>query len=113
MKKKLRNGCAQNYPKEYAHGWYHIMDEKTPFGELAAETLEVGDLIEWSTWNSNEDCWDYNYGIITDIKNEIRHNRMVSISKVVPVNGDGVELEHFSLSLRLISRSQENHHDDS
>ena len=89
------------------------MDEKPSFGELSSEALEVGDLVEWSTWNSAGDRWNYNYGIITEIKNEVRTNRMVSISKVMPVSGDHVELEHFSLSLRLVSRSQENTHDDS
>jgi len=89
------------------------MDERPSFGELSSEALEVGDLVEWSTWNSDEDCWHYNYGIITEIKNEIRTNRMVSISKVMPMNGDHIELEHFSLSLRLVSRSQENTYDDS
>ena len=48
------------------------MDEKPSFGELSSEALEVGDLVEWSTWNSDKDRWNYNYGIITEIKNEIR-----------------------------------------
>ena len=89
------------------------MDERSPFGELSSEALAVGDLVEWSTWNTEEDRWNYNYGIITEIKNEIRTNRMVSISRVMPLSGDHIELEHFSLSLRLVSRSQENAHDDS
>jgi len=89
------------------------MDEKTSFGELSSEGLEVGDLVEWSTWNTGGDCWNYNYGIITEIKNEIRSSRMVSISKVIPISADHIELEHFSLSLRLVSRSPEDPNDDS
>ena len=110
---KLSSGCVINYPKEHVRGWYHTMDKKPSFGELSSEALEVGDLVEWSTWNSNADRWNYNYGIITEIKNEIRTNRMVSISKVMPMGGNHIELEHFSLSLRLVSRSHENSYDDS
>ena len=95
---KRSGGCVTNYPKELALGWCHTMDEKPSFGELSSEALEVGDLVEWSTWNSDK---------------EIRTNRMVSISKVMPMGGNHIELEHFSLSLRLVSRSQENSYDDS
>jgi hypothetical protein len=89
------------------------MDEKKSFGDLSAETLCIGDIVEWSVWNHEDDCWNYNYGLITDIKNEIRSNRMVSISKVLPLNGERAEIEHFSVSLRLVSHSGEVESDDS
>jgi len=81
------------------------MHENRPFGDVNASNLQIGDIVEWSSWNEQNDCWDYNYGIITDIKNEIRSNRMVSISKVLPLNGERTEIEHFSISLRMVSRS--------
>mgnify|MGYP003635244932 FL=1 len=94
-------------------GWYRTVDEKRSFGDLSAETLCVGDIVEWSVWNHDGDCWNYNYGLIVEIKNEIRSNRMVSISKVLPLSGDRIELEHFSVSLRLVSRSGEEQKNES
>ena len=106
MHQKPIFGCDNSLRKAYAHGWYLTMDKRCSFGELYSEALEVGDLVEWSTWNSTADCWNYNYGIITELKNEVRQNRLVSISKVMPLNGE-FELEHFSMSLRLVSRAGE------
>ena len=83
------------------------MREKQPFGGAQAESLNMGDIVEWSTWDEHNECWLYNYGLITEIKNEIRSNRMVSISKVLPLNGERTETEHFTLSLRLVSKTSE------
>jgi len=83
------------------------MREKKPFGEASAETLNIGDIVEWSTWDEFSECWLYNYGIITEIKNDIRSNRLVSISKVLPLSGERTEVEHFTLSLRLVSKTGE------
>ena len=87
------------------------MREQKPFGEVSANELRIGDIVEWSSWNGQKDCWECNYGIITEIKNEIRSNRMVSISKVLPLNGDRIEIEHFSVSLRMVSRTGEFNHE--
>ena len=81
------------------------MDEKKIFGDLRASTLSIGDIVEWSRWNTLKNDWDMNYGIITNINNEIRSNRLVSICKVLPLNEPNNELEFFTLSLRLISSS--------
>ena len=110
---KQGSGWKKYFPREPARGWCLTVDEKKPFGELNADSLYVGDIVEWSVWNHEGDCWNYNYGLITEIKNEIRSNRMVSISKVLPLSGDRSELEHFSVSLRLVSRSGEIEDDDS
>jgi len=80
------------------------MHKKKSFGEATAEKFDVGDIVEWSSWNEISTSWNYNYGIITEIKNEVRTNRMVSISKVLPLNGEKTETEHFSVSLRLVSK---------
>ena len=34
------------------------MNEKEKFGELAAEALNIGDIVEWSSWNFEFDDWD-------------------------------------------------------
>ena len=81
------------------------MKEKDNFGSLSSKDFSVGDIVEWSTWNEEELNWNYNYGIITEIKNEIHSNRLVSISTVSPLSGDKIEIQHFSMSLRLISKS--------
>ena len=81
------------------------MVEKNTFGELIAETFDIGDIVEWSTWNRQINDWDYHYGIVIDIKNEIRSGRLVSISTVKPVNDNSQEIDFFTASLKLISKS--------
>jgi len=83
------------------------MDEQPAFGELAATELQVGDIVEWSTWNEEMDGWQPHYGLIMEIKNEIKGTRMVSVSIVTPLTTDGVEMEFFTPSLKLISRGTE------
>ena len=83
------------------------MKEKTNFGELRASELSVGDIVSWSKWNTVEQAWDSFVGVLLDIRNEMRGNRLVSISRVMPINNpeNTGELEFFTLSLRLVSRS--------
>ena len=61
------------------------MKEKDKFGELSARIFDIGDIVEWSTWNREINDWDSHYGIVIDIKNEIKSGRLVSISTVKPV----------------------------
>lgn len=77
------------------------------FGEIASDAFEIGDIVEWTTWNRKLIEWESHYGILVSLKNEIRSNRLVSISKVMPLNGYGPEMEFFTLSLKLVSRSKE------
>jgi len=82
------------------------MDEKPPFGELSAHDLKVGDIVEWSKWNSTDKEWKPNYGIIMEVRNEIKGNRLVSVSIVSPLAGPTIEMEFFTPSLRLVSKAQ-------
>tara|TARA_B100000902_G_scaffold300799_1_gene288451 strand:- start:260 stop:523 length:264 start_codon:yes stop_codon:yes gene_type:complete len=82
------------------------MDEKNAFGELHLKLFKIGDIVEWSSWCDYEEKWIQNYGVITELKNELRQNRLVSISKVLPVNSS-TEVEHFTMSLRLVSKSKD------
>jgi hypothetical protein len=81
------------------------MNEKDKFGELTANIFDIGDIVEWSTWNREVNDWDSHYGIVIEIKNEIRSGRLVSISTVKPVNDNSQEIEFFTASLKLISKS--------
>jgi hypothetical protein len=81
------------------------MNEKDIFGELTAKVFDIGDIVEWSTWNREVDDWASHYGIVIDIKNEIRTGRLVSISTVKPVNDTSIEIDFFTASLKLISKS--------
>ena len=81
------------------------MNEKDIFGELTAKVFDIGDIVEWSTWNREIDDWASHYGIVIDIKNEIRTGRLVSISTVKPVNDTSAEIDFFTASLKLISKS--------
>lgn len=82
------------------------MDKKEAFGELHSTNFSVGDIVEWSSWDTYKERWVQNYGIITEIKNELRNNHLVSVSKVIPVNSNN-EMEHFTMSLRLVSKSKD------
>jgi len=81
------------------------MNEKDSFGELIAATFDIGDIVEWSTWNREINDWDSHYGIVIELKNEIRSGRLVSISTVKPVNDVATEIDFFTASLKLISKS--------
>ena len=81
--------------------------KKEPFGETHSKDFEIGDIVEWTTWNSELEIWKQNYGVLTHIQNEIRSNRLVSVSKVMPLNDSSCELEFFTMSLRRVSRGDD------
>ena len=81
------------------------MNEKDTFGNLIAKTFDIGDIVEWSTWNREINNWDSHYGVVIEIKNEIRSGRLVSISTVKPVTDNSMEIDFFTASLKLISKS--------
>jgi ribosomal protein L19 len=85
-----------------------MMAEKDAFGELSSKELEVGDIVEWRRWNSNEDRFDSHYGVLLEIKNRIKSNRLVSVSRVIPLHDETIEKEFFTLSLKLVSRGSNN-----
>ena len=82
------------------------MKEKHKFGHLTADNLEIGDIVAWSKWSDVEDDWREHMGILLDVRNEIKSNRFVSVSKVMPIDNQNVELEFFTFTLRLVSRSK-------
>jgi hypothetical protein len=89
------------------------MRKKDIFGDLIAETFNVGDIVEWSTWNREIFDWESHYGVVIDIKNEIKSGRLVSISTVKPIEDNAIEIDFFTASLKLISKSnRENLSDD-
>ena len=87
------------------------MEKKPNFGELSAADVQVGDIVEWTMWNFPKDDWDSHYGVVIEIKNKFMGNRLVSTSKIMPINGDHSEIECFTMNLRTISRS-ENHNNE-
>ena len=78
------------------------MNEKEQFGEIAAQEFNVGDIVQWTTWNKISEEWDKNYGVLIKMENVIRSNRMVSIATVKPLNEQFEEKELFTLSLKLV-----------
>ena len=82
------------------------MDEKSSFGKISAESLQLGDIVEWSKWNPEVTDWEPNYGIITDITTEVKGNRLISVSMVMPLSGPQAELKFFTPSLKLVSRGK-------
>tara|TARA_B100000287_G_scaffold381794_1_gene386440 strand:+ start:1601 stop:1867 length:267 start_codon:yes stop_codon:yes gene_type:complete len=85
------------------------MEEKIKFGELKAKELKIGDIVSWSKWNIETKNWDEFMGVLLDTRNELVGNRLVSISKVMPLNNNMTsgELEFFTLSLNLVSHSDD------
>jgi hypothetical protein len=83
------------------------MIEKEIFGELTSEDFDIGDIVEWTTWNKTTSQWDSHYGILLEIGNKVISNRVVSISKVMPINESHIELEFFTASLKLINKAND------
>ena len=79
------------------------MAYKKIFGELSSEGFNIGDIVEWATWNTETEDWNNNIGIITQLYNEMKVSRVVSIAKVYPLSNKSGEIELFTMSLRLIS----------
>ena len=80
------------------------MDRKEAFGELTAQDFDIGDIVEWSVWNEKNETWEPQYGILLEIENQIRSNNVISISKVMPLNDSGIEMEFFTLTLKLVNK---------
>ena len=83
------------------------MIKKDNFGEISSKNFKIGDMVEWTTWSSEDESWTSNYGIIIKIENQIKSNRLVSISTVKPINESYSEIELFTISLRTISNKIE------
>ena len=84
------------------------MDEKENFGDLSSKKFTVGDIVEWTTWNSEIENYDSNYGILIKIENKVKSNRIISISTVKPINEPSNEIELFTLSLKLVDTKHQN-----
>jgi len=80
------------------------MDEKEAFGELTAQDFESGDIVEWNIWDQESGKWQSHYGIIVKTENRLQSNRIVSISKVIPINGPQIEREFFTLTLKIVNK---------
>ena len=83
------------------------MEDKRPYGSLAAEEFKLGDIVEWSVWCSVKEEYEPHYGIITDITNKLMSNRLISICTAVPLDDSYKEIELFALSLTLVSKAGE------
>jgi hypothetical protein len=80
-----------------------MMANNDSFGELASKDFVVGDIVQWSKWNTEKNCFEPHYGVLLEIKNQLKSNRVVSISKVMPLNNSQIEIEFFTLSLEPVS----------
>tara|TARA_A100001515_G_C4577214_1_gene211803 strand:- start:148 stop:420 length:273 start_codon:yes stop_codon:yes gene_type:complete len=87
------------------------MQEKKIYGQLSSETFDLGDIVEWKSWNSDLEEWEKNYGIVTDMKPKVMSNRLVYIITVLPVDNNAGEKEFFSMSLKLISKANNAEHE--
>ena len=44
-------------------------EKKSEFGEMSSKEFNIGDIVEWSIWNTIQEQWSLKYGIVYDIKN--------------------------------------------
>lgn len=92
----------------YAAGRLITMNEKETFGSLSSKDFNVGDIVEWTTWNPQEEVYDSNYGILIKIENQVKSNRIISISTVKPINEPAIEIELFTISLKMVESKNQN-----
>ena len=81
------------------------MDKKNNFGSLLEQDFNIGDIVEWTIFDKALQEWSANYGIITTLEKEITSGRLVSVAKVLPINGSTTEVKFFTASLKLVSRT--------
>jgi hypothetical protein len=86
----------------FAAGRLITMNEKESFGSLSSKKFNVGDIVEWTTWDPTSENYDSNYGILIKIENKVKSNRIISISIVRPINEPQNEVELFTLSLKAV-----------
>ena len=84
-----------------------MIPKKEDFGSLFEKGFRVGDIVEWSTFSATDSEWTTHYGIITTICKEIESERLVSVSRVLPINGPQKEIKFFTASLRLVSERKD------
>tara|TARA_R100000030_G_scaffold74892_1_gene58020 strand:- start:62 stop:331 length:270 start_codon:yes stop_codon:yes gene_type:complete len=87
------------------------MDEKENFGYLSSKKFNVGDIVEWTTWDSTDEKYNSNYGILINIENKVKSNRIISVSTVKPINEPSNEIELFTLSLKLVDSNNKNNNE--
>jgi|TARA_E500000331_G_C17055853_1_gene626033 hypothetical protein len=85
------------------------MNEKSPFGTLLAEDFEIGDIVEWSKWDSTTEEWVSNFGILVSIENKVVADRIISVSTIKPLNQKDDELkELFTIYLKPVIPNKKN-----
>lgn len=85
------------------------MKQEIEFGHSSADILNVGDIVSWSKYCSDANDWVEHFGILVSIENQVRAERLVSVSRVIPLDNSAQELEFFTITLRLVSQtSKEN-----
>ena len=87
------------------------MDEKENFGYLSSKKFNIGDIVEWTTWDYEHEKYNSNYGILINIENKVKSNRIISVSTVKPINEPSNEIELFTLSLKLVDSNNKNNNE--
>tara|TARA_Y100001938_G_C8014204_1_gene391686 strand:- start:827 stop:1084 length:258 start_codon:yes stop_codon:yes gene_type:complete len=80
-----------------------MIKQKAPFGDASVKDFQIGDMVEWTKWDSIEKKWISNYGILIKIENKIKSNRLVSVSTVKPINEPHDVVELFTVSLKVMN----------
>jgi len=81
------------------------MEKKKPFGHHYAKTFNIGDIVAWSTWCGNNNCYVDHTGILISLNVEIIGDREVSMAKVTSIN-ESKEIDIFTINLKVISKAK-------
>jgi len=81
------------------------MEKKEPFGSQYAKTFDIGDIVAWSTWCGNKNCYIDHTGILISLEVEIIGDREVSMAKVTSIN-ESKEIEIFTINLKVVSKAK-------
>ena len=80
------------------------MTEKETFGSLSANKYDIGDIVGWTTWDSVEEDWVLNYGILISLDKRFFSNRLISVATVKSINEPHEIKELFTISLKLVNK---------
>ena len=82
------------------------MEKELSFGELAAQDLCAGDIVEWQTWNSQDSLWESNYGIIIEIlQDRYTEERSMELTDAL-ANTVGALVGVFLIKIRFSGKRQ-------
>ena len=80
------------------------MEKKEPFGQMYAKRFDVGDLVEWSEWDTQYNQYQKTVGILTGLSIESVSGRLVSMAHITDINKSKI-YKVFTINLKVLSKA--------